>query len=212
MSAPPPRGPRPAPHLVFVLVPVLAAALLAACGDGADPRPDPDRCVGYAEAPAYVLPYPVGRAYAVLRANCSAPGTTHEAGGAFAYAYDFDLAIGDPVVAARAGAVVGTEDRFADGNRLAGAENYVHVRHDDGTIGRYYHLTQGGVRVPLGARVAPGDTIGESGDTGNSSRPHLHFDVARCREVGCETLPVTFRNTDPHPTGLQAGRTYTARP
>jgi hypothetical protein len=40
----------------------------------------------------------------------------------------------------------------------------------------------------------------------------LHFHVTPCSEpVNCGTLPVTFRNTDPNPTGLHFNRNYTAR-
>jgi hypothetical protein len=56
-----------------------------------------------------------------------------------------------------------------------------------------------------------------SGNTGNTAnKPHLHFSVTNCDPVSqgtaqCPTIPVTFRNTDPNPNGLQAGVAYTAR-
>jgi murein DD-endopeptidase MepM/ murein hydrolase activator NlpD len=58
--------------------------------------------------------------------------------------------------------------------------------------------------------VLQGQLLGASGNSGLSSEPHLHFHVQRCD--GCETIPVTFRNTSDHPNGLRAGETYLAMP
>jgi murein DD-endopeptidase MepM/ murein hydrolase activator NlpD len=58
--------------------------------------------------------------------------------------------------------------------------------------------------------VAQGQRIGTSGNSGSSSEPHLHFHVQRCS--GCETVPVTFRNTTRQPGGLQTGQAYPALP
>jgi murein DD-endopeptidase MepM/ murein hydrolase activator NlpD len=70
--------------------------------------------------------------------------------------------------------------------------------------------TEDGVLVAMGATVAPGDTIGRSGDTGASAGPHLHFDVTRgCLEWGCQTIPIRFRNVAGADSLVQ-GRTYTA--
>jgi murein DD-endopeptidase MepM/ murein hydrolase activator NlpD len=126
------------------------------------------------------------------------------------YAYDFTMPIGSPVIAARAGTVLLVEERFADGTRRLGEENYVNVRHPDGTIAGYVHLTQSGALVEIGQAVARGQAIGRSGDSGSSSEPHLHFHVQRCQ--GCRTIPVTFRNTRPHARGLVEGETYAAEP
>ena len=100
------------------------------------------------------------------------------------------------------------EERFDDGNRTAGQENYVNITHDDGTIAAYVHLTRNGALVSVGDMVSRGDLIALSGDTGDNAAPHLHFHVQRC--TGCETIPVTFRNTRPHPNGLIEGEQYAA--
>lgn len=55
--------------------------------------------------------------------------------------------------------------------------NLVKVRHDDGSIGYYAHMSRIGVK--LGQRVYQGLWLGNVGSTGNSTGPHLHFEVRR---------------------------------
>ena len=157
-----------------------------------------------------MLPYPPGRAYPVSQGNCSVG--SHRSASPYRYAHDFAMPAGDTVVAARGGRVVAVEESFADGTRLAGPENEVVVRHRDGTFARYIHLTRGGALVAEGDVVGQGQPIALSGDSGNSRGPHLHFDVAACPAEHCDTLPVTFRNTGPHPGGLELRVRYPAYP
>lgn len=157
--------------------------------------------------PLYRLPFPVGASYSVLQGYDGEWG--HQ--GAAAYAYDFAMPIGSPVTAARAGVVLKTEAAHADATRKPGKENFVFVDHGDGTFGRYYHLTRGGVLVAVGQRVVAGQEIGRSGDSGASAGPHLHFDVTRgCPDWGCQTIPVRFENSGGNP--LVRGQTYQALP
>jgi len=158
----------------------------------------------------YVLPYPVGTAYFVSQGNCSTGG--HR--GVYRHSYDFVMDIGTEVTAARAGRVEAIRMRFRNGQPGEGESNWVKIRHADGTLAAYSHLTEHGALVKVGDRVAQGQPIARSGNTGNTGGlPHLHFHVCTCSEpVDCGTLPVTFSNTDPNPCGLIAGRSYTARP
>ncbi|HYX31174.1 MAG TPA: hemopexin repeat-containing protein [Pyrinomonadaceae bacterium] len=58
-----------------------------------------------------------------------------------------------------------------------GVGNYIVIDHGDGTFATYWHLGRHGVRVKVGDKVERGDWIAVSGNTGNSSQPHFHFDV-----------------------------------
>lgn len=144
--------------------------------------------------PKYLLPFPTGQEHTLTQGNCGA--ASH--GGRFRFSFDFEMPIGTPVTAARDGVVETLRDDRPDGTRRLGDENFVIVRHEDGELSRYIHLTMGGALVAEGDRVAAGDTIGRSGDSGRSAFPHLHFDVSdRCGFDGCHTIPSAFLNADP---------------
>ncbi len=191
---------------LFWVVGVVAFVAVAACdGPSTACGPFPDW-----QSSAYVLPYAVGSTRYVDQANCSTGG--HQ--GPYKYSYDFDMPIGTTVTAARGGVVAEIRMKFRDGQPGEGESNWVKVRHEDGTIAAYSHLTERGALVGVGDSVVAGQPIGLSGNTGNTGGlPHLHFHVCPCSEpVDCGTLPVTFRNTAPNPDGLQAKRSYAALP
>jgi hypothetical protein len=52
---------------------------------------------------------------------------------------------------------------------------YIDIAHDNGYVTRYGHL--GSIAVESGDEVYQGQVIGSSGNTGNSTGPHLHFGV-----------------------------------
>lgn len=202
---------------------ILAGVLLAACGGGSGggsmgnvPAP-PAACGPYPDQASspYILPYEVGTSHAMFHGNCTAPGTSHQAGGTRQYAYDFQMPIGTILTAARGGTVSAVEQQFPDGTRNPDHNNYVIITHDDGTHGRYFHVAQNGSLVAVDQDVDQGDPIAFSGDSGESTEPHLHFVV---EPAGGSPLmprggtPVTFLNTEPHPNGLVEGRTYEALP
>lgn len=85
---------------------------------------------------------------------------------------DYAGKMGDPVYAKANGTVSGDN---------AGKSYGIHVLvlHDDGTQGLYAHLSSKTVRA--GQRVSAGQLIGKIGSTGNSSGPHLHFELRRGR-------------------------------
>ena len=97
------------------------------------------------------------------------------------YAFDFDLPVGTPVLASADGVVVAAVSSYRKGGRhskeMRAKANFVAVRHEGSLYSRYYHLCYGGVCVKVGDRVAAGEQIGRSGNTGFSGAPHLHWDV-----------------------------------
>lgn len=124
----------------------------------------------------YALPWPEGRGFGV---NQGFHGDiSHQ--GLEAYAVDFDLPEGTPVIAARGGLVVSARsdsDKGGPDPSFRDTANYVILAHKDGTVTRYYHLQKGSVAVRLGEWVKEGRLLGRSGNTGYSTAPHLHFDV-----------------------------------
>jgi len=81
---------------------------------------------------------------------------------------DIANAIGTPVLAAADGIVIASG---AEG----GYGNAVKLRHADGTVTLYGHNSS--LLVSVGERVMAGDQIAKMGNTGNSTGPHLHFEV-----------------------------------
>ncbi len=107
------------------------------------------------------------------------------------YAVDIAMPEGTPIVAARGGVVVKTENQQSGrGNNPSG--NFVRILHDDGTMGVYLHLMKGSVLVEEGQRVTAGKLIARSGNTGNSTGPHLHFVVQRNVGLALESIPFSF--------------------
>lgn len=110
------------------------------------------------------------------------------------YAIDIAMPEGTPIVAARGGVVVKTENnQNGRGNNPAG--NFVRILHDDGTMGIYLHLQQGSVAVREGQRVSTGNLLARSGNTGNSTGPHLHFVVQQ--NTGMQTVSIPFEFSQP---------------
>lgn len=66
------------------------------------------------------------------------------------------------------------------------------ILHDDGTMGVYLHMMKGSVTVREGQRVGAGSPIARSGNTGNSTGPHLHFVVQRNVGLAVESIPFEF--------------------
>jgi murein DD-endopeptidase MepM/ murein hydrolase activator NlpD len=81
---------------------------------------------------------------------------------------------------------------LADGFEGA-AGNYVLIAHEGGEHTLYAHMRRGSVRVRVGQRVAAGAQIGEAGSSGNSTEPHLHFQVIDGPDLNsARGLPVVF--------------------
>ena len=110
-------------------------------------------------------------------------------------AIDIAMPVGTAVHAAREGVVINVAARhFRSGLSPQNMDeaNFVQIMHDDGTYAIYAHLQLDTVRVKTGQRVARGEFIANSGNTGFSSGPHLHFVVLHNVGLRSESVPVVF--------------------
>ncbi|MFJ8669538.1 M23 family metallopeptidase [Streptomyces sp. NPDC093600] len=96
---------------------------------------------------------------------------------------DFHAAYGSKVVSVGSGTVVEAGWGGAYGNNVV-------IRMNDGTYTQYGHLSA--VTVSVGQTVTPGERIGISGSTGNSTGPHLHFEARTSAEYGSDINPVAY--------------------
>ncbi|MFD5101674.1 M23 family metallopeptidase [Streptomyces albidochromogenes] len=101
---------------------------------------------------------------------------------------DFAVPVGTPVDAVHGGTVVkagpnGGGDGPAYGNAIV-------IKHSNGTYSQYAHLSK--IQVTPGETVKTGERIALSGNTGNSSGPHLHFEIRTTPNYGTAINPVSF--------------------
>ena len=113
---------------------------------------------------------------------------------------DFKASIGTTVVASKAGTVVTALDRGCRGSHRPGNNygcslgtncpaykakpgsygsyaNYIVIDHGNGVKTYYCHLKTGSFKVSVGDHVEQGTILAESGAAGNTTGPHLHFEV-----------------------------------
>ena len=106
---------------------------------------------------------------------------------------DYGMAIGTDIAASNAGTVVDQEEGYADGTGgQFGQGNFVQVRHSSTRYSLYYHLTKNGVRVANGSQVSAGQWIADSGNTGHTTGPHLHYELdsaQSCNDNTCDVDP-----------------------
>jgi hypothetical protein len=123
---------------------------------------------------------------------------------------------GQPILAPASGTVVDVHDGEPDhagrrsqlalvpymlgqGGRIregvgAIAGNYVTIAIDGGFV-TLVHLKAGSLRVSVGDTVTTGQAIAECGNSGNSTQPHLHLQVADSRDLSvAQGVPMAFRD------------------
>jgi Peptidase family M23 len=108
-----------------------------------------------------------------------------------------------PVVAAAAGTVVDSEDGLPNSTALPHPPpvppidqtvgNHVTVRIGPGLYALYAHLDPGTVKVHIGEKVSRGELLGLIGTSGNSTTPHLHFEIMTTPEFfPTDSVPYVF--------------------
>jgi murein DD-endopeptidase MepM/ murein hydrolase activator NlpD len=137
--------------------------------------------------------YPVPKATPITspfgpRDNSAHPGISSNHKG-----IDFGTPVGSNLTAVTDGSV------SYIGNDMKGYGNWVEVQHDDGTKSRYGHLSQ--VSVSRKQKLKAGETVGRSGGkagapgAGNSTGPHLHFEILN--EKGVKVNPAPYLSNSP---------------
>ncbi|MFJ8944329.1 M23 family metallopeptidase [Streptomyces sp. NPDC102395] len=114
-----------------------------------------------------------------------------QAGGMWAHKHsgqDFAVPTGTKVMAAHGGIVVKAGGNGAGDGPAYG--NAVVIKHANGVYSQYAHLSR--VDVNVGQVVKTGQRIALSGNTGNSSGPHLHFEIRTTPNYGSAIDPVKF--------------------
>ena len=117
------------------------------------------------------------------------PGETFEAYGERSGAYQMQLVMSDM-------------------SAIGG--NHVVIDHGNGEFSMYAHLKSGSETVKVGDVVKAGQMIGKLGSSGNSTEPHLHFQVCdRPEPLNCAGIPINFTNIElpyaDYPRPLQSG-------
>jgi murein DD-endopeptidase MepM/ murein hydrolase activator NlpD len=87
---------------------------------------------------------------------------------AFHSGIDFDAPIGTPIRSAGGG-------RVKSASLVSDLGNMIEIDHGNGLVTRYAHTSK--MYVKVGDLVTPGQVIGEVGNTGRSTGPHLHFEI-----------------------------------
>ena len=138
----------------------------------------------------YTLPFQKGYESLVIQGY---DGDFSHKGSFSAKCLDFEMAVGDTIVATRDGIVVkvsikhnkqGTTEDYRDYG------NYIMLYHPDNTFSQYVHLKQYGNLVEVGDSVKAKQPIGLSGFTGLTTVPHLHFGVYKPTATGLASIPV----------------------
>ncbi|MFI2779920.1 M23 family metallopeptidase [Streptomyces sp. ALB3] len=96
---------------------------------------------------------------------------------------DFQAASGTSVRSIGPGTVVSAGWSGSYGNEVV-------IQHTDGMYSQYAHLSS--LAVSAGQTVTGGQQIGLSGSTGNSTGPHLHFEVRTGPSYGSDVDPIAY--------------------
>ncbi|MFE2550372.1 transglycosylase family protein [Streptomyces sp. NPDC059355] len=150
------------------------------------PKPAEKPAEKPAPAPASAQQQPASGGF-VAPVDAAIGTAYHVAGSSWSSGYhtgvDFPVSTGTSVKAVGPGSVVSAG--------WAGAYGYqVVILHTDGRYSQYAHLSALGVKA--GQQVSGGQRIGRSGSTGNTSGPHLHFEMRTSPGYGSDIDPLKY--------------------
>ncbi len=151
--------------------------------------------VGDPNAP-YRMPFAKGTTYRITQG----PNGSYSHNDVYSrYGIDFGMPTGTPVVAARGGTVV------KSGWTNTGGGNFVFIKDASGLCQSYFHLS--GYQVSPGQTVVQGQRIATSGNTGNSTGPHLHFGLLNCNTWLSAALPNSVERGTSYVSGVSVTST-----
>lgn len=110
----------------------------------------------------------------------------NQSGGMWSHKHsgqDFAVPTGTKVRSVHGGTVVTAGWGGAYGNNIV-------IKHGNGTYSQYGHLSK--IQVRVGEKVGKGERIGLSGNTGNTTGPHLHFEIRTTPVYGSAVNPLAF--------------------
>lgn len=170
-----------------------------------------DPAAQHAPQQPYRAPFAIASDYTVSQAY---PDTVTHTTSDSRHALDITMPVGTDVFAARGGIVFDVSaENFKGGTnamRDMSLANVVRILHDDGTYAVYAHLNWKSIRVRVGDHVQRGEYIADSGNTGFSTGPHLHFVVVRNAGMTMSSIPVQFAGADATPVAAATGQVLTA--
>ena len=203
----PPRSER-----TLLRLPVVAGAERPRVEFDYDYMPGDPNTVHHAPG-GYRAPFVVAADYPITQAY---PDNVTHLSADSRHAVDIAMPIGTDVLAARGGVVFdvisGNFRGGTDRDKHLHSANIVRILHDDGTFAVYAHLNWNTIRVRPGERVRAGQYIADSGNTGFSSGPHLHFAVQRNAGMQIEALPVAFEGPSSGSVVPATGNVLTSYP
>ncbi|CAM5401924.1 M23 family metallopeptidase [Kitasatospora aureofaciens] len=143
----------------------------------AAPAPEPEPAPAAPPEPGWSAPVP--------DAPTSNPFGVHDSEYAAGYhtGVDFAVSPGTPVLAVGDATVVSAAWDGAYGKEVV-------LRLADGHFAQYAHLST--LSVSAGRRVSAGERVGLSGNTGNSTGPHLHFEIRTSNRYGAVVDPIAY--------------------
>ncbi|MFG2903808.1 M23 family metallopeptidase [Kitasatospora sp. NPDC048286] len=144
-----------------------------------EPAPEPEAAPEPEPAPAPGWSAPVPNA---PTSNPYGKPNRHYAAG-YHTGVDFAVAPGTPLLAVGDATVVSAGWDGAYGREVV-------LRLADGHFAQYAHMSS--VSVSAGQRVSAGERIGSSGNTGNSTGPHLHFEIRTSNRYGAVVNPIAY--------------------
>lgn len=140
-----------------------------------------------------LLPWDAGRSYEVLESHGDAGHL-----GIDQWAWDFSLAVGDPVLAVRSGVVRLVRDDSSVGgcsSEFFNDNNFVVIDHGDGYEAAYLHIDTDSSPLVVGQEVQRGQHIANAGEIGWTCEPLLHLQI--------QISPANGGGTDPYNQTVQ---------